>query len=310
MSTCKKLDAKGLWHKAAKFIFEIHGLKNASRRSVFLRLPLILAAYYLAIGLAIASPIYDFFVVPGDNHYCSLKAESLFPPGYPARDVSFLANDGSLLCGILLSPRNPNGNLVLFSHGNGCNVSDSAESLAKELVARGYSVLVYDYRGYGNSEGSRSIAGVLDDGLAAYDAAVSQFRFSPSKIILVGESLGSAVSCKIANCRKVKSVVLLSAFTSIPDVVRSKLDIYPEWIFPEPYLNNLEMVRKIDCPMLAVCGRWDNLIPNEHSRRLAKAALGPAKFVQLPFSGHVIELNGFDRELLDKELFSFLKSVE
>lgn len=301
---------QNFFEEARKLLFGLHGLERFSIRRVFVRLPIILAAYYIMLGLGIASPLYNFLVVPGDIRYGSLKATELFPPGYPAKDVMFRACDGSQLCGILLSPKNPNGKLILFSHGNMCSVIDSTEDLAKELVAKGYTLLVYDYRGYGNSEGERTMAGILDDGLSAYDAAVTQLGFSPEQIIVMGESLGSAASCNIASHRKVKSLVLLSAFTSIPDIVRSKLNIYPDWIFQKPYLNNLEMAKKITCPILAVCGRWDALIPNEHSRLITKAASGPAKFLLLPHTGHTVELNGLDRELLNSELLAFLKLAE
>lgn len=303
ISTAPKLS---VLQRLCRLIIKIHGLEGASRRVVFFRLPKIVAFYYLLLGLTIASPIYDLFVVPGDIHYCSLDAASLFPSGFPAKDISIQAKDGSQLRGIMLSPKIANGNLIIFSHGNLCSVIDSTDNLAKELVARGYSVLFYDYRGYGDSGGKRSIAGVLDDGLSAYDTAVSKFGFSPDHIILIGESLGTAVSCKIASNRKVKSVVLLSPFTSIPDIVRSKLNIYPNWIFRKPSLDNLEMAKRINCPILAVCGKWDFLIPNRHSVLIARVAAGPAKVIRLPNTGHAVELNGLDRELLRSELLSFL----
>jgi pimeloyl-ACP methyl ester carboxylesterase len=69
------------------------------------------------------------------------------------------------------------------------------------------------------------------------------------------------------------------------------------------------MAKKITCPILAVCGKWDFLIPNEHSHLIAKVASGPAKVLELPCTGHVVELNGSDRELLQVELMSFLKAI-
>jgi fermentation-respiration switch protein FrsA (DUF1100 family) len=154
-------------------------------------------------------------------------------------------------------------------------------ALAKAL---GVSVLIFDYPGYGKSDGRPSEAGCYAAGEAAFTWLTRQVP--AENIILFGKSLGGGVATELARRHPHRALVLVKTFTSVPDVAQ---DIYP-WL-PARWLarNRFESLRKLSqCnrPVFVAHGDCDSIIPYAHGRRLYDAAHEPKRFLAMPGCNH------------------------
>jgi alpha-beta hydrolase superfamily lysophospholipase len=130
------------------------------------------------------------------------------------------------------------------------------------LLSAGFSVLDYDRRGHGRSDGTSAWQGVPDDGLFAYDYAHSKLHYKEADIVSYGCSLGAATAAQTAAARHHYAVVLENPFTNIPAVARQKnslLGIYPDSVCPEPKFEYLQSGAPA-MPVLVVASK-DPIIP-------------------------------------------------
>jgi len=234
------------------------------------------------------------------------QAGMLYLPEYPGassdatpasaglnyNSVSLTTADGLHLDAWYLPAVNERG-VILFCHGNAGNISNRISTLAlfNEL---GFSSLIFDYRGYGRSEGDPTEQGTYRDAEAAWQYLLSQ-GYVESEIIIMGRSLGASVAAELAHRHRPKAVVLESSFTSVPDVAA---DLYPllpvRWLSHFSY-NTLDYLPSITAPVLIVHSRDDEIIPFSHGQRLFAAAHPPKQFLELK-GGHneSIYISGID----------------
>ena len=167
--------------------------------------------------------------------------------------------------------------VVLFSHGNGGTMSDRLETV--ELYrALGFSMLVYDYGGYGKSTGNATEARCYDDIRAMWHYLTRQRNIPPNRIVLFGRSLGAGVTAQLATEVNPVAVILDSTFLSIPALARDKLPILPmKWIIRHRF-DNARKVPRIHAPILIVHSPDDTLIPYRHGRALFDLANEPRQF--------------------------------
>jgi len=200
------------------------------------------------------------------------------------REVYFTAADGERLHGWLF-PLKGECPVILFCHGNAGNISHRLENV-RLLLREKLQVFVFDYRGYGRSSGSPSERGIYLDGLAAYDYLVEEDRISPANIIPFGRSLGAAVAIEISLNRKVRSLVVESAFTSTREMARSTALFFPvSYLLPAHY-NNLKKIGRVTVPKLIIHGKADEIIPFSMGPMLFEAAKDPKYFLPLERAGH------------------------
>ncbi|MBU6454728.1 MAG: alpha/beta hydrolase [Cyanobacteria bacterium REEB67] len=206
--------------------------------------------------------------------------------GVAKRDVTFKAPDGSRLRGWYFDLPGSD-KIVLVSEGNGGNM-DYLTTLAEMLMQCNASVLLYDYEGYGQSEGRPSLRRVVNDGVAAYDY-MSKNLAEKKKIVLLGVSLGTGVTSQILAQRKADAVILSSPFTSLLDMARLKIGYFkyiPTIALPRQHLDNVAAMRKEHPPLLILHGTDDELIPLSQSEALFASASTPKTFVKLDKAGH------------------------
>jgi pimeloyl-ACP methyl ester carboxylesterase len=212
--------------------------------------------------------------------------------------------DGSKLAALLITK--PGSKYVyMVSHGNAGNLGFRL-GLASFIVASGQSVFLYDYRGYGESTGEAKLANLIPDGLSAYDYLVGPLGYKPDQVILYGESIGCGVTTGIMQERKARAVVLQSAFTSLITAGKDKLwqlKIFPDWLCPQPHLDNLSAVKRPHPPLLFIHGDKDTILPVQYSRTMFAAALEPKKYYEVKGAGHndigFTDLAGFRSALID-----------
>ena len=202
--------------------------------------------------------------------------------GLAYREASFSAGDGVRLHGWFVE-KSPGAPLVILCHGNGGNISNRLEKL-RLLLDAGASVLLFDYRGYGQSAGSPSERGTYLDGEAALRYATDVLKVSPSRVVLHGESLGAAVAAEVALRHPVGGLILESGFTSVPDMARLLLPWLPVRLVSLRY-DTLSKIGRIRCPVLIMHSPQDEIVPYEMGRRVFAAAREPKTFAALS-GGH------------------------
>ena len=178
------------------------------------------------------------------------------------------------------------GRWLLVCHGNGGNLADGGrpEHYAG-LRALGLDVLAFDYRGYGESGGRPSEAGLYRDADAAYRYLRDVLGVPPERIVLFGHSLGSAVAVELATRVPAAGLVLEGALSSVPDRAQELYPLFPvRWIARSRYAS-IERIGRVRIPKLFLHARADEVVPMSHSRRLYDAAPPPKMFVPLA-GGH------------------------
>lgn len=188
-----------------------------------------------------------------------------------AEDVSFTAADQTRLHGWYAAHDDPLA-VVLFAHGNAGNLThrvDVLQHLHRDLHC---SVLMFDYRGYGKSEGRPSEAGVLQDGWAARDWLAERSGVDPSDLVLMGRSLGTGVVVDLAARDGAGALVLHSAYPSMPDVAARHYPWLPVRWLMRTRLDSASKIGHYDGPLLQVHGDQDEIIPAELGRQLFDAA--------------------------------------
>lgn len=202
--------------------------------------------------------------------------------------------------------------IIMVSHGKGGSVAFVANDYRMQTFFRqGHSLFLYDYAGYGSSEGKATYAGLLSDGLAAYDYVVKQLHYTPSQVVLYGISMGGGVTGEIAAKRQCKAVILDSSYTSVErwaKQVVAFMKVYPSFLYPQPYYDNTAFVQAPHAPLLIVHGKKDRMIPQEHALTLNKLASSPTTLVLLQNSGHG-GMAPEDYETFSRAIDSFFASL-
>lgn len=207
------------------------------------------------------------------------------PPDLAFEDAWFEAADGTRLHGWYVPHDRPRA-AVLYCHGNAGNIAHRAQVLRVLNGEIGVSVLIFDYRGYGRSEGEPNEAGVLADARAARAWLAQRTAVAQSEIVLMGRSLGGGVAVDLAAADGARALVLESTFTSIPDVGRAAYPWLPVRALMQTSLDSAAKIDKYGGPLLQSHGDADTIIPYKLGRRLYDAANEPKQFITIPGGKH------------------------
>ncbi len=204
--------------------------------------------------------------------------------GLPLEETWFRAPDGTRLFGwYVQAARSPA--VMLWCHGNAGNIIHRLENLAA-LHAIGLSVFLFDYRGYGRSEGSPSEPGLYQDALAAYEVLVAGNRIPPGRVVMFGRSLGASVAGDLASRRPPAGLILESAFPSVETLARHHYWGLPAEVFVRARFNLAEKLRTVRCPVLVIHGDDDRIIPMKMGRAVFDAANPPKDWYMVQGAGH------------------------
>ncbi len=168
---------------------------------------------------------------------------------------------------------------ILFSHGNAEDIGP-IEPYLESLHDNGFSILAYDYRGYGTSEGTPSEENTYRDIDAAYKYLTEARHIRPDRIILHGRSLGGGVALDLASREPVAGLILESSFTSASRVLTRFR------VFPFDKFENINKIGNAHCPVLVIHGRNDRTIPFHHGEALFAAANEPKSSLWIDNAGH------------------------
>ena len=201
--------------------------------------------------------------------------------GLAFRTVTFTAADGVRLHGWLIPGRTPT--TLPYSHGNAGNIADRlaiARLLADEL---GVGLFMYDYRGYGRSEGAPSEAGLVGDALGAR-AALLREGVAAEHLVYFGRSLGAAVTVDLALAHPPRAVVLESPFASVRALANTVLP-GAGYLFRTRW-DSLAKVRDLRAPLLVLHGDADEVVPYAQGQALFAAAPEPKTFFTIRGGRH------------------------
>lgn len=178
--------------------------------------------------------------------------------------------------------------VVLYYHGNADNLARWGE-YASQFTKRGYDVVMYDYRGFGKSNGRLDEKNFLNDAQFIFDDLSR--RYNPDQILLYGRSLGCGAAIKVASDNAVKKLILETPYYSIPDVATSRLPIFPFKYVSEFIVPAYEWLPKVRCEVFAFHGTDDDIIPYSQGLKLLVAAnKNPDKVLTTIKGGHHLGL--------------------
>jgi fermentation-respiration switch protein FrsA (DUF1100 family) len=244
-----------------------------------------LALAYLAFLLLLRVSESRLLYAPGSSRTLAPAPPAL---GLAPERVEIPSGDGvTLIAWVIRAPATDTaGRWLLICHGNAGNLSDAGrpEHYAG-LRTLGLNLLAFDYRGYGESGGGPSEAGLYRDAEAAYGYLRDTLGIPPERIVLFGHSLGSAVAVELATRVPAAGLVLDGALISV--IARAQ-EVYPyvpvRWIARSRFAS-IEKIGRVEIPKLFLHARQDDVVPMAHGRRLYDAAPSPKRFVALA-GGH------------------------
>lgn len=247
-------------------------------------MPSALLAYVL-MSPAVATGFFDRCVfLPSRADHPAYRLTEI--AGVPRQEVSIMTTSRHSLNAWFFRPPSAN-KIVIISHGNNGNITRLVEMI-RAFINSNTAVLAYDYQGYGKSDGSPSLQNIIADGNAAYDYTVKVLKFQSKNIILVGESLGCAVTTEVARAHPCAGMILQCSFTSLPNIARDTcglLKFYPDCLIANA-LNNTSNLSDIDVPVLFIHGKDDSIIPYQHSIANYNAARGPKSLYLIEGAQH------------------------
>ena len=227
----------------------------------------ILAVVYVAFGALVF--FFQSYVVYQPSEKLD---ETPSDYGLDFEDIPLTAEDGTKLHAWYV-PRDKAEYTLLFCHGNGGNVSHRVDAV-QTFHALGLNVLIFDYRGYGRSEGKPTEAGTYQDARAAWKYLVETRGVSPERIIIFGCSLGGGIAANLAHRHTPAALILESTFTSVPDAGAKMYPFLPiRWLCRFSY-DTQAIIGEMNCPILVVHSREDEMVPYEFGQALFDAARG------------------------------------
>ncbi|MFK5956527.1 MAG: alpha/beta hydrolase [Planctomycetota bacterium] len=206
------------------------------------------------------------------------------PEGLDYADVWFRAEDNTPLHAWYFEHPNPKA-VVLYAHGNGGHLAHRGSLMQYLRDSLGVSVLIFDYRGYGRSEGVPTVIGVLQDARAARSKLAELASVKENQIVLMGRSLGGAIAADLTRDIVPRALILESTFSSFKDIAEVAAPNL-SWLVPKDKLNSLDALQNYAGPLFQSHGNRDATIPFSLGKKLFAAAQGPKQFVVIAGGGH------------------------
>lgn len=218
--------------------------------------------------------------------------------GLKFEEVTFPSRDGTRLTGWFIPAVGPPRGTVVHFHGNAQNMT-SHFSFVSWLPAQGFNLFVFDYRGYGKSEGRPERQGLFEDSMAALEYVAGRPGIDHSRLLVLGQSLGGANAIAALGSRPfvgIRAVAIDSAFVSYRSIVRDKIGGMPFLSFFRAPLSHLligdslspdaVVARIAPIPLLIIHGTHDTVVPHSHGQRLFQLAGEPKQFWSIPGGEH------------------------
>jgi hypothetical protein len=253
-------------------------------KKIILRLLRIGALLLGVLALSFLSGCWNWFVEK--QVFFPDKTIVQTPADYdlPFEDIWFTSSDSIRLHGWLI-PASPSNHIFLFCHGNAGNISHRLDNV-RLLNQRGISVFIFDYRGYGRSDGSISEKGFYLDSEAAHEVARKWAETHKAKLIVFGRSLGGIAATHLGATKSCDGLILESTFTNMGAMARAHYPLPFAESLLKDRLNAVGEIDQVRAPILFFHGDKDGIVPIRLGRGLFEAAPNPKEFVVIPGAGH------------------------
>lgn len=268
---------------------------------------ILLALIILATALTVWAGLDNVFYYPDHREYTT-PAES----GYTYEDVQFVSKDGTKLSGWFIPAKGKALGTIIHFHGNAQNMG-AHFAFVSWLPANGFNLFVFDYRGYGKSEGHPSRRGLYEDSVAAVEYVKSRTDIDQKKIILFGQSIGGANALTVAGNNRfdgIAGVATDSAFSSYKGVAMHHTTLLKPFaaLLIGNRLSPIDTVQNITpVPLLIIHGTADQTVPYKHAQVLFEKAGEPKTLWAVP-NGQHIEAFGRDLPEYAPKLLMIFKS--
>src|SRR5438445_11317362 len=215
----------------------------------------------IALGVAVGVPLFMWFFQERMLFF-PRPLESRPAPGRNVEEVSIVAADGVKLRGWLVRGDGAPAPLVIYFGGNAEEVSWLAD-VADHFI--GWSLLLVNFRGYGESEGKPGEKELLEDGLVIHDYAKRRPEVNSERIVAMGRSLGSGVAVHLAAHRPLRGVILVSPYDSVVEVAKRHYPFLPVSLMLRHRFASLALAPQVDAPRLRFVSTEDRVISIPHS---------------------------------------------
>lgn len=265
---------------------------------------LVLIFAFVSAALSVTAGLDSLFYHPTQHIYTTPAKD-----GYAYEEISFLSADKTELTGWFIPAIGEAKGTVIHFHGNAQNMT-AHYSFVSWLPRFGYSLFVFDYRGYGQSKGKPSRDGIYEDSVAAIKYIKSREDIDQSKLIVFGQSIGGANALAAVGANSFEGIVGVvtdSAFSTYKSVAGEHAGLLKPFAYtfignkhsPKKYVEHITPV-----PLLIIHGTKDNVASYKHAERLYDAAKEPKELWKIEGGGHTSalgpDLQTYGPKLLEK----------
>lgn len=249
------------------------------RKTIFLSFIILVIAGILMISFF--QKIENFFLY---HPHQSLESN---PEGLSIKyeNVQFTAKDNTKLHGWFFPPSSSDNSVILWAHGNAGNISHRIENILLMRKNLDVGVFIFDYRGYGLSEGKPNEKGLYADMEGAY-LWLSK-RIPENRIVLFGRSLGAAIATKLSiEKRSSQSLILESPFENTIEMGKRIFPFLPlRWLMKQKF-DTKAIIHSVEIPLLLLHGDKDTIVPFQQGKNLFDLASEPKQFFQIKGANH------------------------
>ncbi len=228
------------------------------------------------------------------------KISDYFLAGFVEKNLTTSDNEKILAW---YKPAPNKAKLIIYFHGNAGNIGDRAHRFSTFSDA-GFGVLAISYRGYSGSEGSPSEAGLLKDGEAAIQFALTQ-NYRENDLIFYGESLGSGIAVQLATRFNPHALILESPYASIAGVAQQIYWFVPVKLLLKDKFESEKFAPRIVAPTLIFHGTKDEVVPYFQGQKLFAAINSKKEMITVEGAGHL----EFGDQFLVENMMRFLTEV-
>ncbi|MBK8225047.1 MAG: alpha/beta hydrolase [Candidatus Obscuribacter sp.] len=271
---------------------------------------LALMALWIAVSPRVAPTLYHRFLFHPHKEMGEASEIEKLITTYGGAEHFYRTKAGHTLHAFSLGEFAEKRPVLFYSMGKNGDIPRRAEILA-QLLKLQLTVFIYEYRGFGRSQGQPSLPGIIEDARESYDFLHETLNVEAERIVFFGESLGGAVTAQLAGSRKAAAVITKSTFASLNQIARHQfplLRLYPGSLMLCPDWDNGKALSEVSAPTLIVHGEKDRMIPVDHARQIQAVCSHCSQLLLLPEARHSF-MSEADSECLAAGLTAFLKEL-
>ena len=246
---------------------------------IILSILIITVVLYCIVGTYFYFKQNEFLYHPSKDVY-----ETPDEAGLKYEDIYLATKDSVTINAWFIPAKVGTDNTILCCHGNAGNISHRIETI-KIFHNMGLNVFIFDYSGFGKSEGKPSEKGTYEDALASWNYLINNKKINPDNIIIFGRSLGGAIAANLASKVKPAGLIIESTFTSVADIAKKMFPLFPVSLLVRNKYLSKNIISEINCPILVIHSQGDELIPYSHGVELYHRITSQKQFLEIT-GGH------------------------